>query len=136
MSCTAPVGRLPLRTLGASYKAATVSAFNHEIGIAAIIAGMFVNSQAQADPASRTAVSSAAVVQPTIIIEGRRNQERYRLPPEFRPPTTRKDHRSSSMDPHLSCRAVGPKGCGIDPLPIVTFKADGSLQIGAAREPQ
>jgi hypothetical protein len=108
--------------------------------VAAVTISCIAPSQVYAEPpsASQTPVdpnaSSETAADAEIVIEGRHANDRYRLPSEFRTLRAERDHRSNSIDPRLACRAVGPTGCGFEPLPIVTFRSDGTMQIGASKE--
>ena len=67
----------------------------------------------------------AQSIPPDIVIEGRRERERYRLPQaESRAPAAR-DGATAATDPRLACHNVGPLGCGTATVPIVTVGGDG-----------
>jgi hypothetical protein len=83
--------------------------------------------------------SSAALYDPVcnsasdaeVVICGRRNADRYRLPPEYREQAEHyRDGRRVVLDGSLNCKNVGPQGCGLKPLPIVTIGSDGQVTIG------
>jgi hypothetical protein len=67
---------------------------------------------------------------PDIVVEGRRSTDPYRIPEELRMIPIQPDHRASSIDPMLACHGVGPNGCGIEPLPILTVGSDGKVRVG------
>lgn len=98
-------------------------------------ANLITMAKVAAEPAlaAKPDESAREATQHEIVVEGRRNNERYRLPQEFRTTPAPTSHRLSSIDPRLSCRAVGPRGCGLDPLPILTFKSDGSVEVGVPK---
>lgn len=70
-----------------------------------------------------------------ILVQGQRREQRYRLPPDLRTPPPRPDHRAAGIDPNLACMGVGPMGCGLKPLPILTMGSDGALKVGDPNEP-
>ena len=94
------------------------------LGLAAVVTG--------AEPLPAPAASGAE-----IIVEGRRTTDRYRIPIETRtsspadaaPPP-------AAADPRIACHGVGAYGCGTDVLPLVTFRSDGSTQIGVTSKDQ
>jgi len=65
-----------------------------------------------------------------IVVEGRRPNDRYRIPEELRTIPGQPDHRASSIGPMLACHGVGLNGCGTKPLPIITIGSDGKVRIG------
>ena len=95
---------------------------------------------AEPPPADQRAKRGTALLDislpPEIVVTGRRNVDKYRLPPEFRNVKSETVHRRTGFDPRLACREVGPRGCGIDPLPILKVSSDGAMQWGAPKEPQ
>lgn len=70
-----------------------------------------------------------------IIVEGRRHQDRYRLPPELRTLPAERDGRMAGSDPSLACHNVGPLGCGTKLMPILTVRG-GQTIIGDEGEPR
>lgn len=83
-----------------------------------------------------TAEPANAKTPADIVVYGRRTDDRYRIPEELRnSPSAAPDRRASGIDPRLACQAVGPMGCGIKPLPIITVGSDGKVRIGASERP-
>ena len=74
---------------------------------------------------------SCAGVQDEIVVCGRRNPDRYRIPPEQRQdgPTV-SEERGSLLNPR--CAAPGPGGCGTKLIPLLTLTADG-VKLGPPR---
>ncbi|GAA4714130.1 hypothetical protein H9L13_04440 [Sphingomonas lutea] len=83
---------------------------------------------------SPTPLAAQAAPQPPdpdeIIVEGRRANERYRLPQDMRMALPEASSAPRAFDPRLACQNVGPYSCGTDLVPIVTVRSDGSTQIG------
>ena len=106
---------------------------------ATVSAAFFAQGPAAAQPASVEPPTeqpdpAAAEERPSgdeIIVRGRRTTERYRIPPELRSQPTRSDHRVRAFDPQMACHGVGPVGCGMKPLHIITVGADGEVRVGA-----
>lgn len=65
-----------------------------------------------------------------IVVTGRRDSGRYRLPPQFRTVPDAGDHWRRVLARDWSCHNVGPRGCGMKPNPIVTVRSNGSIQFG------
>jgi hypothetical protein len=61
-----------------------------------------------------------------IVVTGRTNNDRYRLPPQFRTePTEQFDHWRDRLSGN--CQHVGLRGCPIQPNPVITFRSDGTV---------
>ena len=74
---------------------------------------------------------SKVPLEPEIVVHGRRTIDRYRIHPDLRATQSAgPDWRATATDPRLVCQAVGPMGCGIKPLPILTIGSDGGVRIG------
>ena len=69
-----------------------------------------------------------------IVVTGRRDTGRYRLAPQFRTAAEAADRWRRSFARDWSCRNVGPRGCGLQPNPLITVRADGSVQFGTSAD--
>lgn len=91
------------------------------------------NVAAAAGSAEPTRKSMSSAESP-IVVEGRRSNERYRIPQELRTLPPEYDRHARASDPRLACRAVGPMGCGITPNRLLTVSGDGKVQFGPAKQ--
>ena len=137
-----PLFRADLFALGAGpgrrVKPAATIIGTPGIGGAAILLNVLAAfpAAAQSAPGAFQPDASAAVSadDDTIVIEGRRKSERYRIPPELRTLPKERDMRAQSFDPRLACAAVGPRGCGPPLMRIFTITGDGKASIGSPKD--
>jgi hypothetical protein len=89
-------------------------------------------SPVEAQKAENNAIGAADWSGDSIVVQGNRNSDRYRLPKQFRngaAETT--DHwRTMVKNDHSACHDVGPHGCPFQPNTIFTLKSDGSARAG------
>lgn len=77
--------------------------------------------------------SAPALLAPNdeIVVTGRRGNSKYRLAPEFRPVTEDPADRSGrDLARDWLCHNVGPRGCPMKLDRLITFRSNGSVQIG------
>jgi hypothetical protein len=101
---------------------------------AALIACMIGRASGQPAPPEAGTPGGVRISQPDeIVVTGRRDGGRYRLAPQFRTATEAGDRWRRSLAHDWSCRNVGPRGCGLQPNPLVAFRSDGSVRLGDHR---
>ena len=89
-----------------------------------------VSAQAVGDQSETSAAGPQASREHEIVVTGRRDSGKYRLAPQFRTRTDAGDRWRRSFARDRSCRNVGPRGCGLQPNPLITLRSDGSVQFG------
>lgn len=92
-----------------------------------------VPAAAQSAPgtAASAGVGEPADASEEIVVTGRRDSEKHRLPPEFRTAQSdRGDRWRQTWGQDFSCRNVGPRGCPLQPNRILTVRSDGSIVWG------
>jgi len=105
-----------------------------EAGAAVALLASIASAASTQHLGSHGGTAAAATPSPDeIVVTGRRDGERYRIPPRFRTATEAGDRWRRSFARDSSCRNVGPRGCGLQPNPLITFRADGSVQLGDHR---
>ncbi|NUQ19111.1 MAG: hypothetical protein HOP95_11815 [Sphingomonas sp.] len=100
---------------------------------AAALLGCFAGAasgQATVDEGGTPPARIHAPTRDEIVVTGRRDSGKYRLAPQFRTAPEAGDHWRRSFARDWSCRDVGPRGCGLQPNPLITLRADGSVQFG------
>ena len=67
-----------------------------------------------------------------IVVTGRRESEKYRLPPQFRPvKEDPADRTRRNLTRDWACHNVGPRGCPMQLNRIIGVGSDGSVQVGS-----
>ena len=105
--------------------------FWRAIGAAVLLTGLPGAASAEAIGGQGSTAQTGTQSNDRIIVTGRRNAGRYRLPPQFRTvPESASDGWREALKRGWSCHDVGPVGCGLQPNPLVTFRTDGTVQFG------
>ena len=98
---------------------------------AALLSFMAASAGQSAAPQFETPASIKPRPNDGIVVTGRRETEKYRLPPQFRPvhedPADR-SRRNLARD--WSCHNVGPRGCPMQPNRLIGVGSDGSVHFG------
>ena len=97
---------------------------------AALLACTAGSASAQAAP-QQTDSAAKPSSDREIVVTGRRDSEKYRLPPQFRPVKEDPADRSRrNLTRDWSCHNVGPRGCPMQLNRLITVGSSGSVHVG------
>jgi hypothetical protein len=105
----------------------------HASTAAALLTSMAGPAPGQSAAAQTDPPASAKPRLNDIIVTGRRDSDKYRLPPQFRPVKEDPADRSRrNLTRDWSCHNVGPRGCPMQLNRIIGIGSDGSVHVGGS----